>query len=332
MRIRIAVAIVVAAATTAALATLAQAREPRLTVDPSRLAAAMTCYGKVGPHAPAPIVFAPGTGSDASQVWALGSGAFEAIGHPLCAVAFPNHTTADVQMSVQYLVFAIRAVSRRAGRSVTVAGVSQGGLLARVAVTYWPSLRRMVADVVTAAAPHHGAPVPLGLCARLGCPPAIWQQARGSRFLRALNHSRDETPGPTAWTTVRSAADEVVAPETGPRPTAVLAGAENILIQDVCPGRRTTHLGTAVDSVTLAALGDAVAHLGPAAVSRLPADVCSHPYGTGLDEQQTARFLALAPALGGQAMAAVPRVREEPKVRSWARAKRCACAARSAGT
>ena len=33
------------------------------------------------------------------------------------------------------------------------------------------------------------------------------------------------------------------------RPTSALEGARNILIQNVCPGRRTTHIGTAVDSV-----------------------------------------------------------------------------------
>ena len=83
---------------------------------------------------------------------------------------------------------------------------------------------------------------------------------------------------------MRSATDEVVQPQTGPHPTSALRGATNILIQAVCPGRVTTHVGTAVDSVTFAAFLDAISHKGAAKVSRLPADVCAHPYAPGLDE------------------------------------------------
>jgi cephalosporin-C deacetylase-like acetyl esterase len=72
-------------------------------------------------------------------------------------VSLPHRATADLQISVQYVVHAIRTLSRATRRRIAVAGISQGGLLARVALTYWPSLRRQVADVVTAAATHRGA-------------------------------------------------------------------------------------------------------------------------------------------------------------------------------
>jgi hypothetical protein len=85
------------------------------------------------------------------------------------------------------------------------------------------------------------------------------------------------------YTTVRSLTDETVQPQGGRHPTSSLEGASNILIQSVCPGRTTSHIGTAVDSVTFAALVDAIAHggkekRGAAKVSRFPPDVCSHPY------------------------------------------------------
>jgi hypothetical protein len=215
-------------------------------------------------------------------------------------------------------VHGIRRVAKRARQPVALVGISQGGLLARIALTYWPSVRPKVSDVLTAAATHHGANVDVTACAAHGCSPAVWQQAAGSNFLRALNNGRDETPGRrTGWTTTRSVTDEVVQPQTGPDPTSTLDGAANILIQDVCPGRQTSHIGTIVDSVTVAALADAVTHTGPARVDRLPPDVCAHPYGTGLDEQQTALFLDLGQRLPGQGLASVPRVRQEPKVRSW---------------
>jgi hypothetical protein len=232
-------------------------------------------------------------------------------------VSFPHRTTADLQVSVQYLVHAIRVVARRAGRPITVAGVSQGGLLARIALTYWPSLRPHVTDVVTAAATHHGslgAPDQAARCLQEGCPPAFWQQAARSRLLRALNGRGDETPGPTAYTTIRTATDEVLRPVA----TAKLRGAMNVLIQRVCPGRTTTHIGTAVDSVTFAVLDDAIRHRGPAKVSRLPDDVCTHPYATGLDEERTRLFLDIAGQVLGQgAGSGVPVVRAEPRLRSW---------------
>jgi triacylglycerol esterase/lipase EstA (alpha/beta hydrolase family) len=303
----------------------APAKEPRLTVDRPDLVAALTCHGDVGTRRSAPILVVPGTGSDGSQIYALGKGAFDAIGRRLCTVSLPDRATADLQISVQYVVYAIRALSRGTKKRIAVAGISQGGLLARVALTYWPSLRPRVTDVVTAAATHHGA---LGTadgaakCLVDGCPPAIWQQAAGSKFLRSLNDGRDETPGRVAYTTVRSATDDVVQPQTGPAPTSALRGAANILVQDVCPGRATTHIGTAVDSVTIAALHDAVTHKGPARVRRFPADVCAHPYGTGLDEQQTSAFLAIAAELLARGAGTVPVVRAEPPVRSWMRRRR----------
>jgi hypothetical protein len=296
----------------------AAGKEPRLTVKASLLSAALTCHGSVKSGAKSPIIFAPGTGSDGSQVYALGKGAFQAIGRPVCVVSFPNHSTADLQISVQYLVAAIRTISRRARRAIAVVGVSQGGLLARVALTYWPSLRDRVTDVVSVAGTQHGTTVVAGiLCEVRGCPPAIWQQAAGSHFLKALNDGRPETFGPTSWTTVRSATDELVEPETGPSPTSSLRGAANVLIQAVCPGRRTSHLGTAVDSVTIAAIADAVTHRGPAKVSRFPRNICAHPYGTGLDPKLTALFLQLAQQRFSQALTGVPLVRREPRVQPW---------------
>jgi hypothetical protein len=300
----------------------APAKEPRLTVDRADLVAALTCHSDVGARGSAPILVVPGTGSDGSQIYALGKGAFDAIGRRLCTVSLPDRATADLQTSVQYVVHAIRTLSRGTKRRIAVAGISQGGLLARVALTYWPSLRRRVTDVVTAAATHHGAPGTsegAGRCLLDGCPPAIWQQAANSRFLRSLNNGRDETPGRVAYTTVRSATDEVVQPQTGPAPTSALRGAVNLLIQDVCPGRATTHIGTAVDSVTIAALHDAVTHKGPARISRFPSDVCAHPYGTELDEQRTSAFLAIAAQLLAQGAGTVPVVRAEPPVSSWMR-------------
>jgi hypothetical protein len=182
-------------------------------------------------------------------------------------------------------------------------------------------LRRKVSDVVAAAGTQHGTVLGLGSCSSSSpCPAADWQQIAGSHLLRALNSQPDETPGDVSYTTVRSLTDETVQPQSGKHPRSALKGARNIVIQGVCPGRTTSHIGTILDSVTFAAFLDAVAHggkgkRGAARVSRFPPDVCSHPYATGLNEAQTTLFLSLAGNVLGANTSTVPKVPAEPPVR-----------------
>ncbi len=299
----------------------AVAADPPLTVPKAKLDAALHCHGKLQGTQREPIMLVTGTGATGDEAYAIGKGAFDVYKHPVCTVNFPDFTTADIQVSVQYLVNGIRSMERRAARPIAVIGISQGGLLPRFALTYWPSLREKVTDVLAAAGTQHGTSLfDPAVCAPNGCAPALWQQAQGSKLLTALNAQPDETPGPTSWTTVRSATDEVVQPQTGPHPTSALKGATNILIQSVCPGRQVSHIGTVLDSVAFAAFTDAIAHKGAARISRLPKDVCAHPYAPGLDEAGTSAILAaggnlITPRLVSQ----VPRVAAEPPVRAYVR-------------
>ncbi len=304
-----------------AAAPSASGAEPKLTVAKSKLRAALKCTDGVRNAERTPFMLVTGTGASGDEAYAIGKPALDAYGAPGCWVNFPDHTTADIQVSVQYLVYGLRTLSKRAGRPVAVFGISQGGLLPRVALTYWPSLRKKVSDVVAAAGTQHGTTnVRLAECRQSGCPPAGFQQAAGSRFLKALNRrGRDETPGPTSWTTVRSSTDATVVPTTGPHPSSALKGATNVLIQDVCPGRTVSHIGTALDSVTFALIVDANSHRGPAKVSRLPADVCDHPYAPGLDEAATTNIIAAAESLTAGRGDSEPKVRREPRLRRWVR-------------
>ncbi len=303
------------------LATAAGARPgPKLRVAPQKLAAAFHCHGpEIRDATKVPIMLVTGTGATGEQAYGIGKGAFDAFGHPVCDVDFPDFTTADIQVSVQYLVYGIRREARLAGRKVAVFGISQGGLLPRFALTYWPGLRLKVSDVLAAAGTQHGSILGLGECsAGSPCTPANWQQMAGSNLLNALNRQPDESPGGrVGWTTVRSLNDETVQPQGGRHPTSALRGATNILIQKVCPGRSVSHIGTALDSVTFAAFVDAIRHSGPAKVSRLPAGVCSHPYAPGLDETTTTALLGAAGGLVGSQTAIAPKVSREPPVRGY---------------
>jgi triacylglycerol lipase len=299
----------------------AAAADPPLTVPKAKLDAALHCHGKLVAAKRQPIMLVTGTGATGDEAYAIGKGAFDAYRHPVCTVEFPAFTTADIQVSVQYLVNGIRVMERRAGQPIAVFGISQGALLPRWALTYWPSLRDKVTDVLAAAGTQHGTTTgDLAACATAGCAPAIWQQAASSKLLAAINAQPDETPGPTAWTTVRSSGDETVQPQTGPHPTSALKGATNILIQSVCPDRMVGHIGTALDRVTFAAFADALSHDGAARVSRLPKDVCAHPYAPGLDEAPTTAVLGAGGSLiTDRVVKQVPKVTAEPPVRAYAR-------------
>jgi len=304
-----------AAAAALAIPGAASAAEPALTVSQSTLDAAIHCHGPALKGTKlTPIMLVTGTGATGEDAYAFGKDAFDLYGHPVCDVNFPNNTTANIQTSVQYLVNAIRYEYAQSGRKIAVFGISQGGLLPRVALTYWPSLRNKVGDVIAAAGTQHGTNTftAAGCIARGGCPPAVWQQGVGSNFQKQLAKYPDETPGSTSWTTVRSLTDETVQPQSGPKPTSSLKGASNILIQSVCKGRKTKHIQTAMDSVTFAAIKDAINHSGPAKVSRFPKNTCSHPFAEGLNEAGTWVTLAVANQLTQGNNTSMPSVLTDP--------------------
>jgi hypothetical protein len=311
---------VIAAAALAVTASTAMASGPKLTVPQADLEAAFNCPVDPTNATVTPTMLVTGTGASGDQAYLIGQGAFENYGHPVCYMNFPDFTTADIQVSVQYLVYGLRREYAMAGRKVAVFGISQGGLLPRFALTYWPDLRNKVSDVVAAAGTQHGTTAGGDSCsAAAPCTPAGWQQQAGSNLLKAINSQADETPGDVSYTTVRSLTDETVQPQSGKHPTSALEGASNILIQDVCPGRTTTHIGTAVDSVSFAAFADAIDHdgkakKGAAKASRFPSDVCDHPYAPGLDETQTTAFLAASGNLTSGQSSQAPQVAKEPKV------------------
>ncbi|MBJ7343050.1 MAG: hypothetical protein JHC46_05630 [Solirubrobacteraceae bacterium] len=291
-------------------------KEPPLTAPKARLAESLVCPTAIKRGGPQPTMLVTGTGYTGEEAYALGKAALASTGRPICYVNFPYRTTGDIQVAAEYLVSGIRRMAASYGKSIAIFGVSQGGLLPRWALTYWPSLRAKVTDVVAVAGTQHGTTVGLGSCSALNpCPAAAWQQAARSNMLNAINAQRDESPDPTSWTTVRTATDETVQPTTGKNPTSSLKGATNILIQDICPGRAVSHIGSALDSVTFAASEDAMTHKGPANVKRLPKDVCSKLLAPGLNAAAAgATTSAILPFFEDPA----PRLPAEPAVKPYA--------------
>jgi hypothetical protein len=262
-----------------------------------------------------PLVFVTGTGASGDAAYAIGKDAFDLEGRTVCWTNFPDqpadgvtqgyNTTGDIQISVQYLVYAIRQTYALAGRKVAVFGISQGALLPRIALTYWKDLRTKVSDVIGAAGTHHGTNVISGACTpSVPCPPAGWQQKKGSKLLRALS---DQTVRPVTKSAKTS--------------TSALRGATNILIQDICRGRTVSHIGTALDSVTFAVIQDAVDHPGPAKIKRLPRSqaFCANRYAPPFDNATGDFLIGLANGVTGGNQTGTPRVSAEPAVDAWFR-------------
>jgi hypothetical protein len=285
-----------------------------LSVPRADLQRALACQPAVRDARREPVLLVTGTGGDAATTWSIHQRQLTRAGFASCRVALPDHSTGDMQTAAEYVVAAVRAMHARSGHRVGIFGISQGAVLPRLALTFWPSLRPLVADVVAAAGTQHGTgsqtgPLPGGL------PPSAWQQQRGSKLLTALN-AGDESPGPTAWTTVHSTTDVVVTPASGPHATSVLRGARNVVVQGVCPGRQEDHVGVLFDSVTFATLLDALRHRGAARAKRFPASVCAHVAMPGLtDAQKTDITSGAYPALV-KAILGAPRVPREPALRA----------------
>lgn len=300
-----------------ALAPAAQAADPPLSVSTARLAASFHCPQPIVRGGAQPIMVVTGTGYTGAEAYEIGKVVLGNFGRPVCYVDFPYRTTGDVQVSAEYLVNGIRRMYKLGGQKIAMLGVSQGGLLMRWALTYWPSLRTKVTDAVSIAGTQHGTNlIKKGACSLTSpCTPATWQQAAGSNLLKTLNRQPDESPGPTDWTTLRSATDETVQPQTGKHPTSSLKGASNILIQDICPGRKVGHIPSALDSVTYEALVDAFTHKGPAKVSRFAKNVCDHLMAPGAGRRSIGVRAAETPDVQTEA----PKVGREPAVRKYAR-------------
>lgn len=183
----------------------------------------------------------------------------DARGYDWCVVTYPDRGFGDMQVSAEYVAHAATTMHDLTGRAVDMAGHSQGGLMPRWALKYWPSVNAIVDDFVMLASPNHGTAVAGSGAPTFQMPEAFWQMQQGSAFVTTLNDG-DESPGDVSYTSIYTATDELVQPSYGPDATAMLAQADNVtnlLIQDACP-RVVDHLtiGTtdrAAFALTLAA-------------------------------------------------------------------------------
>jgi hypothetical protein len=194
----------------------------------------------------------------------------------------------------------------QAGRRVSIIGWSQGGMIGRWALKFWPDTRAMLEDLVGLAPSNHGTTSARTICAT-SCPPAFWQQRDDAKFIAALNQGGETFSG-IDYTVAYTHDDEIVQPNadatTGSSALRTGSGTiSNIGLQDLCPGNMADHFALgSYDPVGWAIAYDAITHAGPADPARIDkAAVCAQQYMPGVNPAtfpaDYARFVGtLAPA------------------------------------
>ncbi len=199
---------------------------------------------------PGPVLLVPGYGGNLGSLEPLAA-ALRSAGRTAVVVDPVGDGTGDLRTQAEHLGEVAEGVRHETGAvSVDVVGYSAGGVVARLWVRD-DGGAAVARRVLTLGSPHHGtSQAELGRDLAGGCPTACEQLVPDSDLLRRLN-AGDETPDGPLWATVRSTSDRVVTPTE----SAALAGAVNVLVQDVCPAAATAHGELPGDPVVLAALG-----------------------------------------------------------------------------
>jgi len=259
-----------------------------LTVTAAEVEKALLCSPGLVSAAKTPVLLIQGTGATAKDNWSWTyEPALDKIGVPWCAVDLPDQATGDVQRNGEYVVHALRLMSSRSRRKVSIIGHSQGGMVGRWALRWWPDTRALVDDLIGFAPSNHGTTA-ADCSASSPCGAAGWQQSDESQFIKALN-SRQETFAGISYTSIYTHTDEVVQPNmdaaTGSSSLRTGDGARtNVATQDICPAATYEHLLIGlIDPVAYALAIDALTHDGPADPARIAVTVCAEVFHPSID-------------------------------------------------
>jgi triacylglycerol esterase/lipase EstA (alpha/beta hydrolase family) len=299
---------------------------PKLEVPASQLSAALRCTPGVSTNRREPILLVPGTTLTPEENFSWNyEPALDALGLPYCTIELPDKAMGDIQVAAEYVVYALRTMSRFHGhkdaRKVQIIGYSQGGMVPRWALRFWPDTRNLVDDDIGLDASNHGTITAEPDCAGEGCAPAVWQQRNTSAFIAALNSYQETFPG-ISYTEIYSWDDEIVVPNTSEEGSSSVhtGGGEiaNIAVQEVCPGHVADHLAMgSYDPVGYALALDAITHAGPAQKSRISAAVCTEAFMPGVDPETFAGDDAAYDEEIAETFATYPHSASEPPLKCY---------------
>src|SRR5205823_14139011 len=126
-------------------------RGPKLEVPRKTLRAALRCTPSVSTDAREPILLVPGTTLTPEENFSWNyERALDALALPYCTIELPGKAMGDIQVAGEYVVYALRRMSHFEGkgkaRKVQIIGYSQGGMVPRWALRFWPDTRKLVDD------------------------------------------------------------------------------------------------------------------------------------------------------------------------------------------
>jgi hypothetical protein len=294
------------------------AADPPFTVSRGALRAALQCTRPLSHRRQETVLLVHGTGLNADESWAWNyEQALPPSGFDWCAVTLPDRALGDIQVSSEYVAWAVEHGHALTHHKVAIITHSQGGMEGRWALRWSSRVRADTADLIDLASPNHGI-YAADACAESGnCWPAVWQMASGSHFLKALN-SVSETPGDVAYTQIYSRTDELVEPST----TAPLKGGpgtRNLAIQSICPGRVVHHGGILSDPVAWELALDALTHPGPANPGRIDRAACLGTTMPYVDDAEVLTGNAFLYSRAALAFYQHPGVSAEPPLMPYAR-------------
>ncbi len=295
---------------------------PALSVPVEALAQSLSCTGDLAGADRAPVLFVPATWVTPGEHFGWNYlRAFDALGWPYCTVTTPKYAMEDMQISAEYVVYAIRSTYERAGRPIAILGGSQGGMLPRWALRFWPDVRQLVDEHVGLAPPNHGALGPVILCTP-DCAPALWQLRYQSNFIRAVNSGKETFPG-ISYTEIYTHQDQILGPAFDHTGTSSLHGdggghVVNVALQDVCPGHVAEHIkAITYDAVAYALAIDALTHEGPADPARIDRRVCDEEFHPGVEPATFPTNYLNTVTTAMYRQATVQRVDREPALRPY---------------
>jgi pimeloyl-ACP methyl ester carboxylesterase len=316
-------AVLTAAVTTVVTAPTAAADDhgPALTVSHQSLAENLHCHGDLSRGTPVLLIHGTFLDARTNFDWNY-EPALEDIGRAYCSVNMPGYGLRDIQINAEYVVYAIRAMHQRAGHRIDLVGFSQGGMVGRWALKYWPDTREDVDDYVGIDGSNHGTLDAYPVCT-IGCAPAVWQQQTGSRFLATLNEGAETFAG-ISYTEVFTLTDEVVVPNLPPAASSSLHTGDglisNIPVQSICPAHLADHLSMgSIDPVAWAVVVDAIDHSGPARASRIDPWICTQALMPGVNPLTLPLNEARFNGEVARTLATFPHVSAEPATAPYAR-------------
>ncbi|KAI9763862.1 MAG: hypothetical protein M1840_009046 [Geoglossum simile] len=307
----------------------ATSTDPPYSISESQLRSAIYIPStfQYGAGSKQPIILVPGTAIPGGTTYANNFAkllAGTSFADPLW-LNIPGFTLGDIQVSAEYVAYAIHYISGiSGGKPIGVVTWSQGSLDMQWAMKYWPSTRALVSDHIATSGDYHGTKLAHILCPgfpTLACDPSILQQTYSSNFITKLRSSGgDSAYVPT--TTIYSASDEVIQPQIDPFASSFLndargVGVTNTQVQSVCAGRPAggfySHGGVLYNPLAWALTVDALTHDGPGKVERINlGSVCGTAAANGLTAGDVLVTEGAAIIGATNALLYLPKVGSEP--------------------